>query len=118
MPLRPQDWIRVKAELNRPAYIYLIWIDSQGRASPVYPWKPGDWAGLPAKQSPTARLSLPEAADEGWPIQGPGGMETLLLLAREEPLPQDVDLAGLLAGLPRQPMLDENLLAWFDNGSL
>ena len=118
MPLRPEDWIRVKAELSRPAYVYLIWIDSQGRASPVYPWKPGAWTGLPAKQSPTERLSLPEAADEGWPIEGPGGMETLLLLAREEPLPSAMDVAGLLAGLPRQPMFDENLLAWFDNGSL
>ncbi len=116
MPLRPLDKIRVEAKLNRPAYVYLIWIDSQGQASPIYPWEPGEWKGLPARQSPTDHLSLPEAADEGWPIQGPGGMETLLLLARNEPLPPDVDLAGLLAGFPRQPMLDERMLAWFDNG--
>ena len=44
VPLRPNDWLRIEARLNRPAYVYVVWIDSQGRASPVYPWTPGDWA--------------------------------------------------------------------------
>ena len=45
-------------------------------------------------------------------------METLVLLARREPMPVDLDLAEKLAGLPRQPALDSRTVAWFDNGCL
>jgi hypothetical protein len=54
----------------------------------------------------------------GWPIKGPPGMETLLLLARESPLPRDVDLQQLLAGLPPQTMQDPKSLVEFENGGV
>jgi len=116
LPLRPGDQIRVEARLNRPAYAYLVWIDSQGAAWPVYPWTPGDWTARPARETPQERLALPEAADEGWPMQGPRGMETLVLLARDVPLPADLRLETLLAGLPRQPCQDPQGILWFENG--
>src|SRR5205807_2109029 len=28
----------IDAQLDEPAFIYLVWIDSQGRALPLYPW--------------------------------------------------------------------------------
>jgi serine/threonine protein kinase len=118
MPLRENDMLRVKVDLNRPAYLYLVWIDSKGVAAPIYPWEPGKWLALPAHQSAVQGVNLPSVADEGWPIRGPGGMETLLLLARTEPLPENFDLATQLAGLPSQPMVDEHSLVWFDNGKL
>jgi Domain of unknown function (DUF4384) len=116
LPLRPGDQIRVEARLNRPAYAYLVWIDSQGVAWPVYPWTPGDWTSRPPREMPVERLALPEVADDGWPMHGPRGMETLLLLARDKPLPADVRLDVLLAGLPKQLCQDPQALAWFDNG--
>ena len=118
LPLRRKDAIRVEAQVNQPAYIYLLWIGSDGRASPLYPWKPGEWTARPAKEVPVTRVSLPEKSDNGWPIEGPGGMETLVLLVCPEPMPADLDLATTLAGLPRQPALDGRSLAWFDNGRL
>ena len=118
MPLRDNDWLRVKVDLNRPAYVYLVWIDSQGKAAPVYPWTPGKWLPLPSRQTREQRVNLPSAIDEGWPIKGPAGMETLLLLARDEPLPSGFDVAKELADLPVQPMLDERSLVWFDHGTL
>jgi serine/threonine protein kinase len=118
LPLRPNDQIRVEARLNRPAYLYLVWIDSEGRAFPVYPWQPGQWSRRLPKQAPASRLSLPETADQGWPMKGPAGMETLMLLARESPLPADVDLAGLLAGLPKVPLQDPRALVCFADGQM
>jgi hypothetical protein len=64
-------------------------------------------------------LSLPEKPGDIWPIKpGPAGMETLVLLARETPLPREVDLAKALGDLGAQPLLDEMDVAWFENGEL
>jgi len=116
LPLRAKDKIRVEARLSRPAYVYLLWIDSQGIAQPVYPWTPGDWAQRPSPESLTDRVNLPARADEGWPMEGPPGMETLMLFARESPLPDDVDLARLLTDLPRQEAKNSQALVWFVGG--
>ena len=107
----------MQAELNRPAYVYLVWLDSQGEARPVYPWTKGRWSDRPARQLPVARLSLPDEADKFWTMQcDHAGMETLVLLARETPLPDGVDLRQLFAGLPTQPVEDPKALVIFDGG--
>ncbi len=116
LPLAADDQVRVEAELSRPAYAYILWVDGQGKVSPVYPWTPGDWSQRPEVETKVARLSLPEQLDTGWELEPSTGMETLLLLGRDEPLPRDVDLQLLLAGLPLQVRQDPRSLAWFDNG--
>ena len=118
LPLQNSDQIRVEADLNRPAYVYLIWIDSLGAVMPVYPWAPGDWNTLPQQPKPIGTLKLPETADEGWPMIGASGMETLMLLARETPLPPDVKLRELLGELPPQSMQSNRSIAWFVDGKL
>jgi hypothetical protein len=45
------------------------------------------------------------------------GTETVLLLALDERLPADVDLAAELAGLPPQRRLGETVV-WFQNGEV
>jgi serine/threonine protein kinase len=117
-PLHAGDQIRVRVELNRPAYVYLLWIDGQGKVLPVYPWKPGDWATRTSPDRPVVRLDLPPELDRGWPMGGDAGMETFVLLARESPLPAGVDLEQVVSGLPPQNVLDENALAEFDGGTL
>jgi hypothetical protein len=117
-PLKQGDEVRVVAELNRPAYLYVLWIDTQGKVLPVYPWLGGEW-GRPEQERPVQRLSLPEKPGDIWPIKpGPAGMETLVLLARGAPLPPEVDLAKALGELGQQPLLDEMDVAWFENGEL
>ena len=99
LPLRIGDQMRVEATANRPSFLYLVWIGADGVAHPVYPWRGGDWADRPTEK-PVSRLSLPDDPTQGWPMDGPSGVETLLLLARHTPLPGDVDLPTLLDGLP------------------
>jgi hypothetical protein len=69
-----------------------------------------------------ARWSFPEAKGQGAPVDdSPSGVESLLLLAREEKLPADADegLAQLLAELWKPERLkDVRLAAWFENGEL
>jgi Protein kinase domain len=37
LPLKPGDRFAVEAEMNRPAYLYVVWIDADGTAAPIYP---------------------------------------------------------------------------------
>jgi hypothetical protein len=118
LPLRPGDRIRVEATLSQPAYVYLLWIDTSGAASPVYPWLRGDWSQRPDEELPVDRLSLPRPGDAGWPVQPPLGTEVLMLLARDTPLPRDVELSELLSGLPIQQMADPGKAVWFHDGTM
>jgi hypothetical protein len=119
LPLQAKDQIRIEAGLNRTAYLYVLWVDPNGKVEPVYPWRPGHWDQRPAAEEPTDRLSLPEKPDEGWPIQqGIAGMETLVMLARQTPLPPEVKLRALLAGFPRQTQQDARAVVWFENGEV
>ncbi len=118
LPLKARDRFRIEAELNRPAYLYVFWIGSDGKVGPIYPWAPGHWDRRPAKEEKTDRLDLPPKTDKAWEIPaGDAGLEAVVLLAREQsPLPREVDLAKLLAGLPanRRPGLDKAV--WIENG--
>src|SRR5262249_20248136 len=113
MPFNQDDEVRVEAELKRPAYLYVVWLDTAGEAVPIYPWgKHWNW---PVAERPVDRLSLP-ASGQRWPIKAGGpGMETLLLLARETPWPRDVDWRTLLDGLPPPAMQDPSSVVWFRN---
>ena len=109
-------------QVNRPAYLYVVWIDAQGEVGAVHPWIAGDWKQRQVEK-PVRELSLPaDRADGVYRIDpGPAGMETLLLMVRETPLPEEENLAGLLAGLRTQtPSNVKELgeIAWFDNGRL
>jgi serine/threonine protein kinase len=118
LPFKAGDLVRIEVRMKRPAYLYLVGLDSEGRATPYFPWQESDWSKLPA-EAPRDRLFIPEEKT-GAPIgDGPSGIETLILMARDEPLPAGLDVAGLFKGLPRQegtPRLAA--AAWFENGEL
>jgi hypothetical protein len=60
--------------LNRPAYLYVLWIDTDGKALPVYPGRPGHWEDRPAQERPVAKPRRPEALDAFYKIsQGNAG---------------------------------------------
>jgi hypothetical protein len=119
MPLQPGDQISIEAELNRPGYLYVLWIDSNGKALPVYPWRPGHWKERPEEEHPVGRLRRPEALDEFYQIRkDTPGMETLVLLARDTPLPRSVDLQAELGELLRPTAQELQATAWFENGGV
>jgi hypothetical protein len=100
-PLLATDKIGVRVTANRPGYLYLIWIDSNGKAFPVFPWDPGDWEKRVGTEPAREIDDLPGAP---WDLTGPEGMETLVLLARDTPLTpaEEAEVKKRLAGLPKQ----------------
>jgi len=99
LPLQPRDRVRLTAEVNRAAYLYLIWIDSGGKPMPLFPWCPGNWESASPRTTPDA-VSLPGAGRGCWSCKGVSGLETLLPLARGDPLPWSVNLHTFPGVLP------------------
>jgi hypothetical protein len=121
LPLKPGDQFRIEARADRPAYLYLFWIDTEGKAVPVYPWQPGKWGTRPGAEQPVAALERPAAAAKGYTISGDRpGMETVILVARAERLDlPDEQIQGWFAGLPAQrPFQDPESAVWFENGRI
>jgi Domain of unknown function (DUF4384) len=117
-PLKAGDRFRIEVKIDRPAYLYLFWLGSDGKVAPIHPWAPGHWDRRPAEEVKRDRLDLPPKADQAWTIPaGEPGLETLVLLTREDsPLPRDVDLSSLATGRPVP--FGPNLAAavWIENG--
>jgi hypothetical protein len=109
LPLRAGYWMRVEAQSNRPAYLYVIYLDARGEASPLSPWRKYDWDNRPAEEKRT-RLHLPEdPRKDAAPLEaGPSGVEAVLLLARDEPLDgaEVGRLRGLFANKPPAALFD------------
>jgi serine/threonine protein kinase len=106
VPVKAADEIRIEARIDRPAYLYLFWISSDGAAAPLYPWQDRDWSQRPAQERRVKSTEVPEIVDQVMNIPvSPPSLEALVLLAREDsPLPRDLDsklaaaLSATLAG--------------------
>jgi len=122
VPVVNGEGVHLEARLNRPAYVYLIWVDSEGFPVPIYPWNRGntleigDLAVPPPELPPAKIVDSPSEVERGWPMEGPSGLETILLLARRDPLPGSVNLAAVLGKLKPAPLVDprEVVLRGFD----
>lgn len=114
-PVQNGDLVRVEAQLNRPAYVYLAWIDSAGQAQPFYPGDPEDWSAWQSPPKPVSFVAFPPGGDSGLPIIGEAGMETIVMLAADEPLPDDLSPQNLFANLPSQPLRQSTTLLYLDN---
>jgi serine/threonine protein kinase len=120
-PLRPGDQVRVEVFLKeRPGYVYVIWIDAKGKAIPIYPWEDFEWHKRPAQEKPVLnRLLLPENTKFAYPIEpSPEGLETLMMLVRDTPLPASEDLSARLHDLGEQAWNDREYVRWFENGQV
>jgi hypothetical protein len=98
LPLRAGDLFRVEGNATRPIYLYVVWIDPAGIAKPVYPWPAGDWSKPPQTERPVTEIKLPPGSDK-WEMPDEQGMETLVLMGREQPLPPDIVLKDMFTGL-------------------
>src|SRR5262249_47157404 len=64
LPVRNQEQLRLDARLNAPAHVYVLWLDSDGRVTPLYPWNERklvirDAAVPPPLRPVLAEVSLP-----------------------------------------------------------
>ena len=120
LPLKMGDRFWIEARLNRPAYLYLFWVGSDGKVAPMFPWQPGHWETRPAEEQKRDRLDLPAEAKAAWEIPaGSPGIETLLLLVREDsPLPRkdEQTIARLLAGARVSTDILIKEAVWLENG--
>jgi class 3 adenylate cyclase len=114
LPLRPGDQVRFEVRLDRPAFLYLLWVAPSGDVIPVYPWKQGDWTRV-EDQRPVSRLIYPAEDSDGFPMKpGVEGREVFLALASPSPLPADVDLKGIIARCtPKLPVRNPKALVRF-----
>jgi len=117
-PVRAGEWVHLEAHLSRPAYAYLLWLDSQGQVTSLYPWGDRTFGSRPSSERWSATIHSPAAEDEGWRMTGPPGLETALLLVRQTPLPPGTELADLIGRLPPSPLRDPQEVAvrGFDPG--
>jgi eukaryotic-like serine/threonine-protein kinase len=111
LPLLAGEHVHLEARLNQPAYMYLLWLDGQGQVSLLYPRNDGKFGSQPSDGSARDIVHSPAALDEWHPMKGPGGLETVLLLARRTPLPPGRDLAGLVGPLPPSPLRPDLVFA-------
>jgi hypothetical protein len=118
LPVLPGEWIHLEAKLSRPAHAYLLWLDGQGQVASLYPWRDRSFGSRPFYEGASAVLQSPAELDRGWPMTGPAGLETALLLVRQTPLPPAIDLASLIGRLPLSPLRDPQEVAvrGFDPG--
>ncbi|MGO9601601.1 MAG: protein kinase domain-containing protein [Isosphaeraceae bacterium] len=107
LPLLAGELVHLEAKLNQPAYPYLLYLDGQGHISLLYPRQDGKFGSSPAGDLPREKVHSPEALDDGLKMQGPGGLETALLLVRRTPLPPNTDLAASIGPLPPSPLRNE-----------
>jgi hypothetical protein len=119
LPVRADDEIRIEARVDRPAYLYLFWLGSEGKVAPLYPWKDHEWSTRPAEEQKVTVAEVPKVADDVLTMpHSPSGLETLILLAREDsPLPREaeVGLAEALAGSPVPMPPGMNEAVWLED---
>jgi CHAT domain-containing protein/tetratricopeptide (TPR) repeat protein len=94
LPMKAGTRFRLEGLLNQPAFLYVLWIDTAGDVTPLHGWQGGTWQPQPAARE-SERLLLPgwdetSGAHRSYPLEGPAGTETAVLLARREPLTEDL----------------------------
>ena len=113
-PLRNGELIQFEVHLNRPAYVYLLWVTPAGSVTPLYPWDAEHFEGFAAPRvigsnRPLDHVICPSGRGAGFEAIDPVGLQTFVMLARGEPLPDGVNLEQLLANLPEGPHLDQKV---------
>jgi len=110
MPLRTGDKIQIHAKLSEALAAYLVVVASDGRISVLYPSE-GE------KSQPARNIDIPTGRNRWLPLTDPIGTETILLLARREPLKKLAELNKELASFGPPPRVkDQGLLVADEKG--
>ncbi|MFO1512223.1 MAG: hypothetical protein U1F83_04805 [Verrucomicrobiota bacterium] len=96
LPVKAEQLLRIRITPSRPAYIYVLWINTLGIVETNFPWKVGpsdecrcdDLAVEQEQQLALLELPLPSVVGslKAWSFDKSRGWETLVALARENPL--------------------------------
>src|SRR5262245_52985661 len=104
VPVRAGGIMSLQVQLDRPAYAYLVWLDCEGQAVPLYPWNHETLEVRDVNPPPPARRSASVVYSppigSGWKFGNRGGLETVLLLARSTHLEEGTRLGPLLGSAP------------------
>ena len=111
LPILTGELVQFEAQLNQPAFIYLLWVNPDGSVVPISPWDIENQVGwdatpVPGSDRPRDRVMCPVNDGAGFETIAPAGLQTLVLLARRQPLESSVSLENLLARLPAAPDVD------------
>jgi hypothetical protein len=110
LPVRNKEQVQIEARLNRPGHVYLLWVGSGGKVTPLYPWNDGrklihkDPGAAPPRREPCTVVYSPPDRGLGWRMGGKRGLETIVLAARRTPLPDNVSLGRLMGKVPAAPL--------------
>lgn len=87
LPLRQGDFIRIETTASEPVYFYVVSLEADGKAVPLFPWRKRDWNNR-AVETRVAELNLPDDPPIDMAPLGPGpsGIESVIVLARRTPL--------------------------------
>jgi hypothetical protein len=90
LPLEVGDRLQFHVNLPEPRYVYLYWIDANGKADRFWPEPDADLG----TQSAVTQLALPARADAGaqaqwYQVDKTGGPEVIFLGVSKEPLGQN-----------------------------
>jgi serine/threonine protein kinase len=116
LPVMNGEEVQLQVRLNRAAYVYLLWVTSEGTVLPLYPWKVpklGFASPLP-DPTPAAVVHCPAQLNGGWTVKGVSGLETALLLARDTPLPRDIALDREIGRLPAARRFNLREVVWLE----
>jgi len=111
-PLFNGQNVQLQTKLSRPGFIYVIWVDSDGAAEPIYPWdfetSTALWKAPIQKRSnkPADFIPCPEKAQTGFRATGKPGMQHVVVLARSTPLKSANELQSVFSDLPASPLAD------------
>jgi hypothetical protein len=115
LPVRAGDSMSVEVHFNQPAFTYLVWLNCDGQAIPLYPWNYDDIEVTDLDQPPPRRLPakvvISPTLGTAWKFGQRGGLETVLLLARRTPLGEGTRLGSLVGSLPTAKVRLRNELA-------
>ncbi len=119
-PSSPGSTSRSSADVYPGAYIYLFWIDETGTSYPLYPWVPLKWGTRPATEQKTTHLEVKDPNGNWFKIGGKtAGMETLLMLARPNPLAAtEQEVQAWFRNLRPLAFGGEKARAWFQGFDL
>jgi hypothetical protein len=114
LPVQDGGAMCLEVQLERPAFVYLVWVDCLGRVLPLYPWNNQELEVTDVDQPPprrraTDRVFSPMLGHD-WTFAEGKGMETVVLLVRREALPATVKLGELLKGFAVRPLEGEDKL--------
>jgi len=124
LPVRADGWMSLEVHFNQPAYSYMVWLDTDGKVLPLYPWnnetlEVTDINRPPPKRQPSRLVINPMAIGSGWKFGSRGGMETALVLARRTPLDPNTRLGTFITPLPHTKVRhrEEVVILGLDPGS-